>query len=235
MSFNEISPSEFFYRNRDLAGFTNPVRALYSSLKELVENSLDSCESAELLPEIFVNIQVDEDGPSEDPKFYRLTVQDNGYGVPSGSLADAFGRVFYGSKFRLKQSRGVFGMGATMTLLYAQATTGRPSFVASSTTGRRYHGLSMKIDIERNRPIILRRFEGRAYGWRGTLVSATVLGDYQKAEGKVTSYLEQTAMAAPYASITFRDPYGHQMKLERVIDRMPKPPRETCPIHRGWI
>jgi len=233
MSFNEISPSEFFYRNRDLAGFTNPVRALYSSLKELVENSLDSCESAELLPEIFVNIQVDEDGPSEDPKFYRLTVQDNGYGVPSGSLADAFGRVFYGSKFRLKQSRGVFGMGATMTLLYAQATTGRPSFVASSTTGRRYHGLSMKIDIERNRPIILRRFEGRAYGWRGTLVSATVLGDYQKAEGKVTSYLEQTAMAAPYASITFRDPYGHQMKLERVIDRMPKPPRETLPHPSG--
>ncbi|MDP7982459.1 MAG: DNA topoisomerase VI subunit B [Conexivisphaerales archaeon] len=233
MGFNEISPSEFFYRNRDLAGFTNPVRALYFSLKELIENSLDSCESGEILPELFISIEVDDDGPREDPRFYRLTVQDNGMGVPAGSLPDAFGRIFYGNKFRLKQSRGVFGMGATMTLLYAQATTGKPSFVASSTTGRRYHGLLMKVDIERNRPIIIRKYEGKAYGWRGTLVRATILGDYQKAESKVMSYLEQTAMAAPYASITFRDPQGHQMRLERVVDRMPKPPRETLPHPSG--
>ncbi|MGC9189191.1 MAG: ATP-binding protein [Conexivisphaera sp.] len=110
MGFNEISPSEFFYRNRDLAGFTNPVRALYFSLKELLENSLDSCESGEILPELFISIEVDDDGPREDPRFYRLTVQDNGMGVPAGSLPDAFGRIFYGNKFRLKQSRGVFGM-----------------------------------------------------------------------------------------------------------------------------
>ncbi|MFP3263249.1 MAG: DNA topoisomerase VI subunit B [Nitrososphaeria archaeon] len=232
-SFSEISPSEFFYRNRDLAGFTNPTRALYFSLKELVENSLDSCEASQTPPEILVSIEVDEDGPSEDPRFYRIMVQDNGTGIPAGDLADAFGRVFYGSKFKLRQSRGIFGMGATMTLLYAQATTGKPAFVASSTTGRRYHGLLMKVDIERNRPVILRRLEGRARGWRGTLVSATILGDYQKAESKVISYLEQTALAAPYASITFRDPRGRQVVLERVVDSVPKPPRETLPHPSG--
>ncbi|MGC9191284.1 MAG: DNA topoisomerase VI subunit B [Conexivisphaera sp.] len=216
-----------------MAGFTNPARALYFSLKELVENSLDSCESAGITPELLISVGVDEDGPSEDPRFYRLTVQDNGTGIPSGNLADAFGRIFYGNKFRLKQSRGVFGMGATMTLLYAQATVGKPSFVASSTTGRRYHGVLMKVDIERNRPIVLRRVEGRARGWRGTLVSAVVLGDYQKAEGKIVSYLEQTAMAAPYASLTFRDPRGRQIRLERVVEEMPKPPRETLPHPSG--
>ena len=233
MGFNEISPSEFFYRNRDLAGFTNPARAVYFSLKELVENSLDSCESAGILPDLLVSIEVDEEGPQEEPRFYAITVQDNGVGVPAGNLPDAFGRIFYGNKFSIKQSRGVFGMGATMTLLYAQATTGKPSFVASSTTGRRYHGLLMKVDIERNRPIVLRRYEGRAYGWRGTLVRVTILGDYPKAEQKVMSYLEQTAMAAPYASITFRDPRGRQMVFERVVDRMPKPPREMLPHPSG--
>jgi DNA topoisomerase-6 subunit B len=42
VTFSEISPSEFFYRNRDLAGFTNPARALYMAIRELVENSLDA-------------------------------------------------------------------------------------------------------------------------------------------------------------------------------------------------
>ncbi len=233
MSFGEISPSEFFYRNRDLAGFTNPARALYFSLKELVENSLDSAEASAILPEILISVEVDEEGPQEEPRFYSLTVQDNGSGIPARSLADAFGRVFYGSKFRLRQSRGVFGMGATMALLYAQATTGRPSFVASSTTGRRYHAVLMKVDIERNRPIVLRRYVGAARGWRGTLVRVTVLGDYQKAEQKIVSYLEQTAMAAPYASITFRDPMGRQLVFERVVDVMPRPPRETLPHPSG--
>ena len=50
VTFAEISPSEFFYRNRDLAGFSNPSRALYSATRELVENSLDACEIGGVLP-----------------------------------------------------------------------------------------------------------------------------------------------------------------------------------------
>ena len=43
-SLSHISPSEFFYRNRDLAGFSNPTRSLYTADREFGENSLDACE-----------------------------------------------------------------------------------------------------------------------------------------------------------------------------------------------
>ena len=42
--FNQISPSEFFYSNRDLAGFSNPTRSLYTAVREFVENALDACD-----------------------------------------------------------------------------------------------------------------------------------------------------------------------------------------------
>ena len=95
VTFAEISPSEFFYRNRDLAGFSNPSRALYSATRELVENSLDACEIGDVLPDIFVRIM-----PSEpcrdlaDPKTYVLKIQDNGPGINPKFIPQAFGRVF---------------------------------------------------------------------------------------------------------------------------------------------
>ncbi len=81
-TFSEISPSEFFYRNRDLAGFTNPARALYSAVRELVENSLDATELFGILPEVYVRIITEASDPDyPDPKPYRLSVWDNGPGV----------------------------------------------------------------------------------------------------------------------------------------------------------
>src|SRR5438309_9894333 len=79
-TFSQISPSEFFYRNRDLAGFSNPTRSLYTSVREFVENSLDACDQKRILPDIHLSIKaVDSEQP--DPKHYVLTVKDNGPGV----------------------------------------------------------------------------------------------------------------------------------------------------------
>ena len=39
VTFQEISPADFFYRNRDIAGFTNPTRAIFSAIRELVETA----------------------------------------------------------------------------------------------------------------------------------------------------------------------------------------------------
>ena len=94
VEFAEISPSEFFYRNRDLAGFSNPARALYSSLRELVENSLDACESIGILPKVNVTISA-LDIKEPDPKFYNLIVEDNGSGVDPERVSLAFGKVFF--------------------------------------------------------------------------------------------------------------------------------------------
>jgi len=51
-----MSPSDFFYRNREIAGFSNPSRAIYAAVRELLENSLDACEAQKALPEIYLRI-----------------------------------------------------------------------------------------------------------------------------------------------------------------------------------
>src|SRR5512132_4309200 len=53
----EISISEFFTKNRHLLGFDNPSKALLTTIKEAVDNSLDACEEAGILPEITIEVR----------------------------------------------------------------------------------------------------------------------------------------------------------------------------------
>ena len=118
-TFSGISPSEFFYRNRDLAGFSNPAKALYTATRELVENSLDACESSQILPNIYVRMTpIVEHLHESEPRTYLLKVSDNGPGIDPSQTPKALGRVLYGSKYKLRQARGMFGMGVTMAVLY---------------------------------------------------------------------------------------------------------------------
>jgi DNA topoisomerase-6 subunit B len=232
--FSEISPSDFFYRNRDLAGFSNPTRALYASVRELVENSLDSCELHGIPPDIYVRLTSlpgEEDKP--DPKSYELLVRDNGSGVDAEQVPKAFGRIFYGSKFRLRQARGMFGMGGTMAILYGQITTNRPMEVTSSTDGSRAHVFEMMIDIERNNPIVLKHEVVEAKGWRGTKVVIRLEGDYFRSSGKIQEYFKQTALVSPYADITYVDPLGRLTVFVKGTSELPSPPKETLPHPHG--
>src|SRR5512135_2384293 len=68
----EISVSEFFSKNRHLLGFDNPRKALLTAIKEAVDNSLDACEEAGILPEVFVEVR---DLGSDR---FKIAVRDNG-------------------------------------------------------------------------------------------------------------------------------------------------------------
>ncbi|MEM2644426.1 MAG: ATP-binding protein, partial [Candidatus Bathyarchaeia archaeon] len=118
-TFQEISPADFFYRNREIAGFANPVRAIFSAIRELVENSLDATEPMGILPDIYIRLSNMSD---EDENFYVLRVKDNGSGIPADYVPLAFCQFLFSSKYKLKQSRGTFGLGGTMTILYGQIT-----------------------------------------------------------------------------------------------------------------
>lgn len=233
-SFAEISPSEFFYRNRDLAGFTNPARALYMAVRELVENSMDAAELAGTPPDVYVRIIPDSNNPElPDPKPYKLTVIDNGPGVAPQHVPSAFGKVFYGSKYVLRQSRGMFGLGGTMAILYGQITTNRPVTVTTSPDGRRKYTFQMMIDIGENRPTVLKRFVSDADGTTGTRVDLTLEGDYLRASQKIGDYFKQTALVASYANLTFVDPTGQVTFYERATTSMPPAPKETLPHPYG--
>lgn len=231
VKFSEISPSEFFYRNRDLAGFSNPSRSLYSAVREFVENSLDACDEAGILPEINIELSYLEEG-RYDPQPYRLVVEDNGVGIDPRHLPDAFGRVFFGSKFVLKQARGMFGMGGTMAILYSQITTNRPAKVSSSIDGVKRHTFELLIDIYENRPIVVRKYIEPA-DRMGTRIEVSLYGDYSRAEWKITEYAKQTSLITPYATLHFRDPKGRELHFERVTGEMPKPPSPTKPHPHG--
>ncbi len=234
VAFAEISPSEFFYRNRDLAGFSNPARALYSAVRELVENSLDACELFKILPEVTVTVSgLDRDSEEPDPKPYVVTVRDNGPGIDPRYVPNAFGRVFFGSKFLLRQSRGMFGMGGTMAILYGQITTTKPVTVVTSFDGNTTYTFDLMIDIQANRPIVLRRESQHGDGSTGTSVKLTLEGDYFRAAQKIQDYFKQCAMVTPYAKLTHVDPQGRKFPFERGTSAMPNPPEETLPHPYG--
>jgi len=230
-TFQEISPADFFYRNREIAGFANPVRAIFSAIRELVENSLDATEPMGILPDIYIRLSNMSD---EDENFYVLRVKDNGSGIPADYVPLAFCQFLFSSKYKLKQSRGTFGLGGTMTILYGQITTNKPVKVISSTGPPKIYEYTLMIDIQRNRPIVLdRRIYDNNDKWHGTIVEVNLEGDYPKAMPKILEYLKQTAIVNPYANITFVDPRGRLYKFERTVAKLPRQPRETLPHPHG--
>jgi DNA topoisomerase-6 subunit B len=234
-TFSGISPSEFFYRNRDLAGFSNPAKALYTATRELVENSLDACESSEILPSIYVRMTpiVDHLDNSE-PRTYQLKVSDNGPGIDPVKAPDAFGRVFYGSKYKLRQARGMFGMGGTMAVLYGQITTSKPVIIYTSTDGKKFHKFTLRIDIQKNAPVIINKEIIEGKGSTGTTVELLLTGDAFRASTKVHDYFLESALVTPYAEITFIDAQGKMFYYPRSTNTLPKPSEETQPHPHGF-
>jgi len=233
ITFEEISAADFFYRNRDIAGFTNPSRAIFAAIRELIENSLDAAESLRIPPEIYVRLSYEGEG-SPETQIYKLRVEDNGTGIQPRHIPSAFGQVLFGSKYKLKQQRGTFGLGGKMAILYGQITTHQPATVTSSTGITKIYEYKLMIDIQKNRPLIMdRKVLINKERWRGTVVEFTLEGDYLRAMPKILDYFKQTAMVNPYANLTFVDPKGRLYKFTRVTKDMPAPPQETKPHPYG--
>lgn len=238
--YRRMSVAEFFARHKELAGFSNPARAIYQTIRELVENALDATDTHRILPEIRITIRERPNLATrgKDGKVqmrYTITVEDNGIGVPQSVIADAFGRVLYSSKYVLKQTRGMYGLGVKAAVLYGQATAGEPVTVESSTRESLYsHQVKLFIDMKKNQPRIVEESQWKKRGrWGGTRVSITLAGDWSRIRWRVIEYVKRTAIIAPYAEIILETPDGEVYYFPRLTRKMPEPPKEAKPHPHG--
>ncbi len=230
----EISVSEFFAKNRHLLGFDNKRKALLTTVKEAVDNALDACEEAGILPDVWVTIE-----QLADERF-RVTVRDNGPGILKTQVPNVFGKLLYGSKFhRLKMSRGQQGIGISAAGMYGLLTTGKPILVTSRTAPRKpAHHFQIAIDTAKNRPDVIRDEESDVAWDRGTEVAIELAATYMKGRQSVDEYLEQTAIANPHAQIEYKLVLaGESSPTLRVFPRasqeLPAETREIQPHPHG--
>jgi DNA topoisomerase-6 subunit B len=245
----DISVSEFFAKNRHLLGFDNPRKALLTTVKEAVDNSLDACEEAGILPEIWVHIE------ATGADRFKVGVQDNGPGIVKKQIPLIFGKLLYGSKFhRLRQSRGQQGIGISAAGMYGVQTTGKPVKIISKVDAKKpAHYYEIQIDTKKNEPQIL---NGRGEGvdipagkkgdeliakhgieWvaqpHGTRVTIELQAKFVRGRGSVDEYLQQTAIANPHIALHYKDPDNDTRDYARSADKLPPEPKEIKPHPYG--
>ncbi|XP_020396619.1 DNA topoisomerase 6 subunit B isoform X1 [Zea mays] len=289
------SPAEFFAENKNIAGFDNPGKSLYTTLRELVENALDSAESISELPEIEITIEeitktkfntmiglvdrqrVDEalyddfesekarekrlakearfqesqaknaalgkkvkDAPSVRGKgrgeaaFFKVTCKDNGRGMPHDDIPNMLGRVLSGTKYGLRQTRGKFGLGAKMALIWSKMSTGLPIEIKSSMKGQNYTSFCrLDIDIHKNIPHVhLHEKRENKTHWHGAEIEVIIEGNWTTHRSKILHYMRQMAVITPYAQFLFKflsDAADKNLtiKFTRRTDVMPPVPLQT--------
>src|SRR5881296_878134 len=235
----EISVSEFFTKNRHLLGFDNPRKALLTCVKEAVDNALDACEEAGILPDVLIKVEVAANGeaapPASQATRFRITVTDNGPGIVRQQIPPIFAKLLYGSKFhRLRQSRGQQGIGISAAGMYGQLTTGKPVQIVSRTSPRApAHYFEVQIDTKKNEPRILEKKQITWEAPRGTQVTLEVEGRYQKGRASVDEYVEQTIIANPHVKLTYHTADGETKEYPRTYDQLPPSPREIKPHPYG--
>jgi DNA topoisomerase-6 subunit B len=225
----DISVSEFFAKNRHLLGFDNKRKALLTTVKEAVDNSLDACEEAGILPELWVTI----DQLAEER--FRVTVRDNGPGIVKAQIANIFGKLLYGSKFhRLKMARGQQGIGISAAGMYGLLTTGKSVHITSRTApGKPAHHMQIQMDTAKNRADTVHEVEVEVPWERGTEVIIELVATYAKGRQSVDEYIEQTAIANPHALIHYVSPTPEHRDFPRGTEELPAETREIKPHPHG--
>ena len=226
----DISVSEFFAKNRHLLGFDNPRKALLTTIKEAVDNSLDACEEGGILPEILVEIdQLEEDR-------FRVAIEDNGPGIVKAQIPNIFGKLLYGSKFHSRrQSRGQQGIGISAAGLYGQMTCGKGPRIWSKTKNGKMHQFEMQMDLTKNKALITKDEEHKEWHRKhGTRFEIDIEATYQRGLRSVDDYIKQTAVSNPHALIRYRAPGMTEEHIyERAVTQVPDLAEEIKPHPYG--
>ena len=216
----QVAISEFFEKNKHFLGFDTLNRALITAVKEAVDNALDACEEARILPDIIVKITKLDNKKD----IVQLEVEDNGPGIPRASIEKVFGQLLFGSRFHaIRQSRGQQGIGITGVVMYSQLTTGDPTHVESKIA-KEATAVSVDIGLDTRKNKAIKSNQDRI-DWgekaHGLKVKTKMKAKYQRGRQSVWQYLRMTSIVNPHADILFIDPDGERHHWQRVTERLP--------------
>lgn len=227
------STAEYFSKNLQQVGFSSPLKAVLTTLKEAVDNSLDACEQEGILPEIEVQIKKVGSGSSKNTDLVKIIVEDNGPGIDPDDLAKVFGEYLASSKFGKGQcSRGQQGIGISAATTWAQLTNAKGAFVMTKTASMRkaVRG-QVDVDIKSNTGILKNK---ETVEWNnkksGTRVEFTIDGRIQlNGDGGLITYLEGTVLVNPHATINYKLMDQDWVRIERVTKEVPRVPEASLP------
>jgi DNA topoisomerase VI B subunit len=234
VKYDKKAESEFFVDNSALAGFSTE-RILYMAVRELIENSLDSCETGHILPHLSLSLKVID--PIND--LWQITCEDNGIGVPSEKVPVAVCSFLTSGKYVEKQQRGLFGVGLKMIAAFSTKDTDQPLKVWSKSLDEETeYYFELRTDISTNRPIVLakralKNGEAKIAGKSGFRVEAMLRAKLSpitriNTKNKINDYISQSSIVNPYAIIDYETDEG-KVTFERRTDVMPQPAKEVLP------
>ncbi|XP_042391435.1 DNA topoisomerase 6 subunit B-like isoform X2 [Zingiber officinale] len=169
-----------------------------------------------------------------ESSFFKVTCKDNGRGMPHDEIPNMFGRVLSGTKYGLKQTRGKFGLGAKMALIWSKMSTGLPIEIVSAAREQNYASFCrLDIDIHRNIPHVhLHEKRENKDKWHGAEIQIIIEGNWTTYRSKIIHYMRQMAVITPYAQFLFKfitdlSDKNVTIRFARRTDVMPPAPIET--------
>ncbi len=226
------STAEYFAKNLQQVGFSSPLKAVLTTLKEAVDNSLDACEAAGILPDLLVEVTKVGSGSTKNTDLIRIVVEDNGPGIEADDLAKVYGEYLASSKFGRGQcSRGQQGIGISAATTWAQMTNARGVNVISKTKKmRKAISAQVDVDIKSNTGVVKNR---ESIDWdrdHGTRVEFVLDGRIQlNGDGGIVTYLEGTILVNPHMTITYKLMENDFVTIARVSHDVPQVPEASLP------
>lgn len=226
------SSAEYFAKNLQQVGFSSFTKATLTAIKEAIDNSLDACEEAGVLPELSIFVDRLGNGSSKGADLIRVRVVDNGPGIGSDDVVKVFGEYLASSKFgRGRCSRGQQGIGISAVTTWAQLTHGKGVTVITKTKSmRQAQKCVVEVDIKQNKGIMRSR---ETCDWdRDNGVSCEFVMDARvqlNGEGGLLTYLQGTALVNPHLTLHYKLLDSEEVTIERVTNEVPDIPEATEP------
>lgn len=231
-TITSASSAEYFSKNLQQVGFSSYTKAALTTIKEAVDNSLDACEEAGILPEVFVLIEKVGEGTAKNADSIRIRVEDNGPGLEPDDVVKVFGEYLASSKFgRGRCSRGQQGIGISAVTTWAQLTSARGATVVTKTAKmRKAVQCVVEVDIKHNKGTLKSK---EAVDWdrdHGLACEFVIDARIQlNGEGGLLAYLTGTTLVNPHLTLRYKILDLEEVTVPRVTEEMPQIPDATAP------